>query len=97
MKCSQIDFSISSFYFVSFFYFAANGLSCYECDDCMENLPHLNDFVKECPDKSYVSCLRTESRFAHHTSAFDEIIIDALSYHVDLATVSSFHLNLLVT
>ena len=47
---------------------AASSLACYECDNCLEDMMYLNNVVKECPDRSYVSCLRTESRFAHHTS-----------------------------
>ena len=28
----------------------------------------MNDHVKECPDRSYVSCIRAEAKFAHHRS-----------------------------
>lgn len=42
------------------------ALSCYECDDCVETENFLNNHVKDCLDDSYVSCLKTESKFAHH-------------------------------
>ena len=45
----------------------ASSLSCYECNDCVEHPAYLNEKVRECPDKSYVSCLKTESKFAHYT------------------------------
>lgn len=44
------------------------ALSCYECENCISEHPaYLNEKVKECPDNSYVSCLKTESKFAHYT------------------------------
>jgi len=46
----------------------AHALSCYECENCKSEHPaYLNEKVKECPDNSYVSCLKTESKFAHYT------------------------------
>ena len=48
-----------------------SALSCYECENCVSEHPaYLNEKVKECPDNSYVSCLKTESKFAHYTSKF---------------------------
>jgi len=45
-----------------------SALSCYECENCISEHPaYLNEKVKECPDNSYVSCLKTESKFAHYT------------------------------
>ena len=55
------------------------ALSCYECENCVSEHPgYLNEKVKECPDSSYVSCLKTESKFAHYTSKY---ILTEENYH----------------
>ena len=58
-------------YFITTIVLGSLALSCYECDDCKSEHPaYLNEKVKECPDSSYVSCLKTESKFAHYTSKY---------------------------
>jgi hypothetical protein len=62
---------VSSLQAVLVIFFVAHkgalGLSCYECENCKSEHPaYLNEKVKECPDRSYVSCLKTESKFAHY-------------------------------
>jgi len=42
------------------------ALTCYECENCIENEAFLRNHIKQCPDSSYISCLMTESKFAHH-------------------------------
>jgi len=42
------------------------ALTCYECENCVETEAFLRSHIKQCPDSSYISCLMTESKFAHH-------------------------------
>ena len=53
--------------YLTIFFLGALGLSCYECENCAEHPAYLNEKVRECPDTSYVSCIKTESKFAHYT------------------------------
>jgi len=59
--------AVSSVY-ILLVYFATKGLSltCYECENCQENEPYLRNHMRQCPDSTYISCLMTESKFAHH-------------------------------
>merc|ERR1712037_385652 len=58
------------FLYILLVYFVTNGLclglSCYECENCAENENYLRAHIKQCPDSNYISCLMTESKFAHH-------------------------------
>ena len=50
--------------------FAGLSLTCYECENCQENEPYLRNHMRQCADSTYISCLMTESKFAHHKSKF---------------------------
>ena len=52
------------------------GLSCYECENCAENENYLRAHIKQCPDSNYISCLMTESKFAHHKSKSLQALLD---------------------
>ena len=51
-------------------HFSGLALTCYECENCIENEAYLRNHIKQCPDSSYISCLMTESKFAHHKSKY---------------------------
>ncbi|XP_040566075.1 uncharacterized protein [Lepeophtheirus salmonis] len=44
----------------------AAGLRCYICLDCEDGKLRYEEHAKECPDDSYVSCIKTHTKFAHH-------------------------------
>ena len=70
------------------------GLSCYECENCAENENYLRAHIKQCPDSNYISCLMTESKFAHHKSKLLQALLDFpasefIFYNIKMQSVPS--------
>lgn len=73
------------------------SLTCYECENCVETEAYLRGHIKQCPDSSYISCLMTESKFAHHKRKFSRFLAietNSSKLRIDSLLVESCTLNL---